>query len=304
MTVVSPLSGTENVKLLKIFSSEEVAKRWISDFSIDILCELHNISSIEHYQCRDSQLEFFVPLKLEASPWLYEQLQKFDWYYMSDKWEYDRALDDLTGIHRICEIGCGSGRFLDRLAKTGHSNVEGYETNLAAVEESRRLGLTVFPEILASGKCNRQAYDAICAFQVLEHVADPLGFLMSLCQYLNVGGKLILSVPNAASFTRLIDYNLLDMPPHHMTRWRKESFMFLEQVLPLKVIKTLVEPLAVYHVDYFLNAHISRLPRVKLANKLLTKVIRKCGGMVLRNSVFARAMINGHTLYCVLEKTG
>lgn len=59
----------------------------------------------------------------------------------------------------------------------------------AAVEE---------PEIYADGR----PFDAVSAFEVLEHVYEPAAFLRDAVARLRPGGVLLLSTPNAASLTR------------------------------------------------------------------------------------------------------
>ncbi|MDQ6905883.1 MAG: class I SAM-dependent methyltransferase, partial [Chloroflexota bacterium] len=59
----------------------------------------------------------------------------------------------------------------------------------AAVEE---------PERYADGR----PFDAVSAFEVLEHVYDPAIFLRDAVAQLRPGGVLLLSTPNAASLTR------------------------------------------------------------------------------------------------------
>ena len=56
---------------------------------------------------------FYTPSELAGSASLYEQLQKFDWYYMPEKWEFRQALSWIQaehGVRRLLEVG-GRGFF-------------------------------------------------------------------------------------------------------------------------------------------------------------------------------------------------
>ena len=70
-------------------------------------------------------------------------------------------------------------------------------------------------------------FDVVCAFQVLEHVADPLAFIAEAKARLNPGGLLFIGVPNRESYVgRLRDFPL-DMPPHHVMRWSRRALAAL-----------------------------------------------------------------------------
>jgi hypothetical protein len=65
---------------------------------------------------------------------------------------------------------------------------------------------------------------------------------------------LILSVPNRDSFLRH-QYNLLDMPPHHMTRWNNKALAYLPRLFPLKLLSLRFEPLAPYHIPGYVDTY-------------------------------------------------
>ena len=101
----------------------------------------------------------------------------------------------------------------------------------------------------------RSAYDAVCSFQVLEHVTRPGNFVAASCSLLRSGGRLMLGLPNAASFLRH-QHNILDMPPHHMTRWTGEVLSHIQERFPLKLMRIAYEPLADYHVEGYVDAYM------------------------------------------------
>jgi hypothetical protein len=58
--IISPLSNSNNVKLIKTFEVVDIIKRWINEFGIDITEEFVNTGKyIYLYQCNDSGLLFF-----------------------------------------------------------------------------------------------------------------------------------------------------------------------------------------------------------------------------------------------------
>jgi 2-polyprenyl-3-methyl-5-hydroxy-6-metoxy-1,4-benzoquinol methylase len=101
-------------------------------------------------------------------------------------------------------------------------------------------------------------YDVVCAFQVLEHLSNPGDFLRSACSLLRSGGKLLIGVPNADSFLRF-QYNLLNMPPHHTTRWPMAVFTRIPAIFPLQLRRIAAEPLASYHVYDYTHTYLTKL---------------------------------------------
>ena len=257
--VTSPLTGSKNVTLIKNICVESLIQDWKHTLHTDITEEIHECQSIQLYQCDQTKLLFFMPVDVSGSDKLYEKLQKHEWYYKSHKWEHDVALTALRDAPSVIEIGTGNGHFIKQARDIG-INIQGVEINRVAVEEAQKQGLPVslmMPNEVV--KKFRDSVDAVCCFQVLEHVENPRDFLEYLITLLKPGGRLILSVPNAESYLKY-QHNLLDMPPHHMSKWSKTTFQALANIFPLKLENVLYEPLASYHVNAYLQAHSNRVP--------------------------------------------
>lgn len=252
--------------------------------------------------CNHCHLQFFLPSGVAGSPALYAKLATINWYYMPDKWEYEAACEDIPPEGAILEIGCGEGHFLERLRNSLSVNAEGIEVNRTAVESACRRGLKVTcDDLRARAATSRAQYDTVCSFQVLEHTPDPRSFLDSCCALLRPGGKLILAVPNADSYLRLLP-QLTDMPPHHITRWSARTMRSLCATFPLRVDRILYEPLASYHVDDFLEPFALRLDRLPIPNHLPRRALRKYAASFLRDSNRIRRLLKGHTLYGCFER--
>ncbi|PNW30958.1 UNVERIFIED_CONTAM: methyltransferase type 11 [Euhalothece sp. KZN 001] len=301
MNLVSPITKEQDIKLLSVIKSDQLIQDWKRGFGIDISEELKGCEEIKLYECNKSKLRFFMPIDTAGSDQLYEQLEKYDWYYMPRKWEHDVAVTDLQRCQRVLEVGCGRGAFVERLCKEENIDAEGVELNSSAVSSAKAKGINVYPiDLHELAEKEEESYDAVCSFQVLEHVPDPLPFLESMLTLLKPQGKLIISVPNAESFLQH-QYNLLDMPPHHVTQWSESAFRFLNSCLPVKVDKIRREPLAEYHINGYLNSYAkyyrSHSPLAKLAfNSYTLPVFKK----ILKSGL--RKVLVGQSIYVQFSK--
>lgn len=250
--IVSPLTHSDRCTLVEKIPATRLVTDWNQNFQIDIKDELAGCEEIELYVCNETGLRFFQPSSIAGSETLYAQLQKFDWFYMPWKWEHEVLYSSLKKGERVLEVGCGKGGFVEKLKNDGF-DVTGIELNSSAAAYANEKGLPVYP--LDLRRLRRQSFDlfdVVCSFQVLEHVPDPRLFIEECLTLLKDKGRLAICVPNHQSFLGH-QYNLLDMPPHHMTQWCEKSFRSLENILPVKLRLVKYEPLPDYHVEAYLE---------------------------------------------------
>jgi 2-polyprenyl-3-methyl-5-hydroxy-6-metoxy-1,4-benzoquinol methylase len=298
LKITSPLTGSTDLTLLRNIPAEYLIQGWKQEFQIDIREELGSNSVIKLYQCNQTKLKFFMPLDLVGSGQLYEKLQKFDWYYMPNKWEHQLALRDLQGCQKILEIGSGFGDFVESGIQAG-LDICGIELNELAVATAKRRNLPVQRLDLKDAAATYQGlFDGVCSFQVLEHVCNPKEFIEWSVQMLKPGGKLIFGVPDADGFQKYQDF-LLDMPPHHMHQWSASTFESLETLFPIKLEKIVREPLARYHIRTFLSAYAHRFP-TPVQTILFNRYLKKLYFHILSLGLFR--MLPGMSLYALFRK--
>ncbi len=293
--MLCPLCSSPNTALQSSLEVAKISSQWERVHGIDVRSEFGEVSLVELYKCFECALGFFKPDSVAASSRLYEKLEKLEWYYIPRKWEHDAALQDMNGARNGLEIGCGFGAFVARIIEEKSILFEGCEQNPSAVRVGQSNGVPVRLERLEdmARRCPT-AYDVVCSFQVLEHVADPGGFLKSACDLLRPGGKLILGVPNAkSSITRFL--NFFDAPPHHMTRWSDEVLTRLPRWFPVELVRIAYEPLQDSKVELYVEAHEDILRRYGLG-PLVHPWIRSRAIRLLRNPRF-RKFLKGETVY-------
>ena len=216
---------------------------------MDVSRFFQNTKKVGIYVCQDTGYRFYHPFNVAGDDEFYQEIEHFPWYYMDWKWEHGVVNDRMLKDDSVLEIGCAHGGFLRKLKERG-VKVEGLEMNSEAREACVREGLAVYPDSIEEFVKGREdSYDAVCSFQVLEHVPQVQEFLTASLSVLKPGGIMIVSVPNNESLV-LRDDGILNMPPHHMGLWNMNSLIQLQNHFDMKVDAIYLEPLQPYHVGY------------------------------------------------------
>lgn len=245
----------------------------------------------------------------------YSAISALSDYYLPDKWEYEMAMKDLHNVNSLLEVGCGDGRFLEKLIQKGKSPEQllGIELNPEAVQVARNRGISVRNSSLNEIASQHEgAFEAVCAFQVLEHVADPSKFIRLCVQCLQPGGMLLLAVPNADGCLKYVRPIVTDMPPHHVTRWRQSTFYSMEK-LGVRVQHVYEEPLDAFRF-HWLNGWWKKLwAQFKVRSPRFAQTcypVQYLGGFMLHHSLLAAKSLgiqtlpfSGHSLYALFIRS-
>jgi len=133
---------------------------------------------------------------------------------------------------RVLDIGCGQGAFSSLVPQARYTGLDLHGEPLPG-------GPLVLRESLAEhAERHPGAYDVACGFQVLEHVADPLGMAAAMVRCLRPGGLLVLAMPLRGGLLNQIPNCLLNLPPHHLSWWTAEAAEALAGTLGLQVVRT------------------------------------------------------------------
>ena len=101
---------------------------------------------------------------------------------------------------RMLEIGCGDCVFLEEAASQGWK-VVGIDLSSGSEKMLRPvLKLDIRTATVESLDPDRQMFDVIAAWDVIEHVTDPVAFLESASRLLIDGGLIVLRAPNFAAY--------------------------------------------------------------------------------------------------------
>jgi len=189
----------------------------------------------------------FVFLDPQPTP---EELRSFyDSQYQYDRTSYKNSVERqdlwldyleraLGSTGNLLEIGCSYGYFLNAARKRGWT-VRGVEPGKDAADfATQKLGLEVIKGTITDVENDDGHFDAVVAWHVLEHDADPRRFLKISTDRLKAGGILGLRVPNLEStVARLagITWQWLS-PPEHVCMYRKSTLVPLVEEFGLETI--------------------------------------------------------------------
>jgi SAM-dependent methyltransferase len=300
-----PLCGAARATLDRTLRRAEVTDEWRRWLDLDIGGELEGFVDIPQWRCVQCGLVFF-PAATAGTGRLYEALQRFPWYYVADKWEYAEALRDIPDGARLCEPGCGAGDFLLQAIAARQVRALGLELNPHAVHAARTRGLPVEARALEAVASEQEGqFDVVCSFQVLEHVPNPGEHLRAARAMLKPGGRLLLGLPNTDSFLGRED-NILDRPPHHISRWSLAVVQRAFPALGFRVVRSATEPLIAFHTRSFLVAQLRsrlarHLPRPLAWLVMRPRVLNALEWVLLRTG-WHRVFL-GQTLYVMAEAT-
>jgi 2-polyprenyl-3-methyl-5-hydroxy-6-metoxy-1,4-benzoquinol methylase len=268
--IASPVTHSSNVALETELTSKIIIDAYNKEYGIDINEYFQDATTIKIYKCLDSNYRFYYPFTLAGKSDLYEALQKYDWYYGLRK-EHQVAETFIESSFNVLEIGCGSGFFLQKL-QSKNIKCTGLEFNLEAIKTGREQGLNILKQdVCEHSNDEHEKYDIVCAFQVLEHICQVGDFIQAALDCLKPGGKLIVGVPNSNPYLYKYDkYFTLNLPPHHMGLWDKQTLINMQKVFNVKLNYISIESLDGWEYDHYYKLAVQDF---KAKSKLLGVIV-------------------------------
>jgi len=92
----------------------------------------------------------------------------------------------------LLEIGCGNGFFLQEARRRGWAETRGVEPSADAVAQAPpELAGAIVQDVMRGGLFAPESFDAVCLFQVLDHIPDPVDLLEECRRVLAPGGHIL-----------------------------------------------------------------------------------------------------------------
>jgi SAM-dependent methyltransferase len=128
-----------------------------------------------------------------------------------------RAMQGVKDRGPILDVGCGGGLFGRMLGEAGFRSIGLDFSYKAAAVAWRQNHLPTVCALLSTAPFRRGSCAGVTMFHVLEHLYDPASYLQAAHELLIPEGRMVLQVPNSASWQALLfgdKWNGLDIPRH------------------------------------------------------------------------------------------
>ena len=201
---------------------------------------------------------------------------------------FERRIDLLKRLGargRILDVGCACGFFIEAALKHGFDayGIEFSKEAVAIAREEIRSRITV-GDVNLRREREEDRFDAVVAFDIIEHTQNPIKFLEEIRQILRPGGWLMLATPDTGHFLRYLmgcRWPMLQ-PMQHTYLFSKSAMRFalaqagFENIAVQKADKSLT-------LDYLIDQLRVHNPLISRSYQALSKLLPRA----LRQGTFS-----------------
>jgi SAM-dependent methyltransferase len=225
-----PITGEPAKRLVQTLDRGLLTDLWRYTFGVDISAAIQDVPSIGLWES-SAGLMFFDPAIAGDGKFyraFYERLGAHSRLAgpAAVRPEFELAASFIANGARLLDVGCGEGGFRRFAPAVDYTGLDPHfgGTNPAILAEPIESHAVTHPGY----------YDAVCSFQVIEHVAKPLAFARAMTAALRPGGLFILGVPCWPSPMISIPNFVINAPPHHLSWWNEQALRALCAQLGLR----------------------------------------------------------------------
>ncbi len=131
---------------------------------------------------------------------------------------------EIRSVAAHLDIGCSTGILLKKFQESYHCQPAGIEPGTAFREYARRSGLQVYATLTELEQEREGRFDLVSMIHVLEHISDPVGYLVHLRERLiSPAGWLLIEVPNLYAHDSFEIAHLVSFSPHTLSQALKKA---------------------------------------------------------------------------------
>jgi len=295
-----PLCQNSNIRELEIIDKNNLIELYKKYTDISFLLNQNLI----YCECQNCKLKYFSPLII-GNEKFYNSLQKFDWYYLKNKKEYEVAKKYISSSDKVLEVGSGKGEFAKYLPTNEYV---GLDFSKRAKDMANSNGVKIENELIENySKKHQKKFDVVVSFQVLEHISNPKSFIKAKIESIKKNGKMIIAIPSEDSFLRYVTNGILNMPPHHVTRWSDITLEYIAKEFNLELISIYHEKVQKIHKRWFYSTMFQKkllkneIIDISLTRKFVSK-FSNLFSIFLAKVLKDESLPNGHTVIAVYRK--
>ena len=110
-----------------------------------------------------------------------------------------RVMELVDAKAAVLDVGCGSGAWLERLARNGFTNLVGIDQDVGQLRSEAGQFVQGDLDSISDWPVPAKSYDLITAIEVIEHLSNIGHFLAQTSKLLAPDGYLLLTTPNILS---------------------------------------------------------------------------------------------------------
>lgn len=141
------------------------------------------------------------------------------------------AQPHIQKLARHLDIGCSLGILLQRFEDTYHCQPVGIEPGEAHRDYARKAALTIYATLEELEKHEKDRFDLVSMSHVLEHLPDPVEYLMHLREkILSPGGWLLLEVPNLYAHDSFEIAHIVSYSTHTLAQTVRKAGFYIRKL--------------------------------------------------------------------------
>jgi SAM-dependent methyltransferase len=228
-----PVTGTPAIRLVQWVSPAFFREFWRIALKVDVARLFQGVERVGLWESRTG-LIFFDPA-IEGDTRFYRDFyQRIGMKALLEpdngiRPEFRDAAHCISTGDSVLDVGSGYASFRDAVPEARYFALD---PNLAPEEDAPWI---IRDTIEAHALDAPARYDAVCAFQVLEHVKAPATFFASMAAATKPGGRVIIGVPSFPSYAMDIQNYPINALPHHLTLWTEPALRWLAEANGLHV---------------------------------------------------------------------
>ncbi len=247
-----PLCSSKQYVKTRTFDIDKIINDWIEQRGYNPVADTYRHKILIQKRCIECGL-YYYNYHLHDTLELYDLLSQKN-YYPHFRDEFGVAAHFIKDIkpRNLLEVGCGSGNFLLYI-KNVVPDSYGCETSSRAISLCKQKGVK---NVIESSTENiEKKFDVVCHFELIEHIFEIKTFLENNIQLLNPNGHLIIGTPNPEGIMSQIDYDILDLPPHHQFLLSKQTLTWIAEKYNLNLSKYATTELDSYRFEMYKKTH-------------------------------------------------